>query len=1402
MCRCLSGFEKTPNFQSCIDINECLTDPCGTGAICENTFGSFNCKCPFGTTGDPWSSCIGEKSMQCLHDDDCELFEYCLDNSCLCKKGFLRNLNNQCEDINECLISNKNVCGYNAFCKNFPGSYECSCPDGFTGNPFIECKACSNGSCHCPEPFKLDLNGNCFARSCSSSKDCTLPATCIKIAHGMNFCKCPVGYESDELGQCQDIDECNLNFPNSRACGKGAICKNYPGSYECICPPGTKSNDVTGLCTPVSVLCKNENDCQENEECKNGKCVCTPPYYIDLSEGYHCKNPCSNHECGLNAVCIVSKLPQCHCLQGFAGDPLTGCEDIDECSQKPCKIGAICINKPGSYICECPKESRGDPYVTGCFGSRNIDCLQDNDCPGQLDCVFNQCINPCEKLPCGKNAICVSENHAAWCQCKTGYHKDKEGHCVSPCKDFNCGQNAKCVISVNGPTCLCNEGMFGNPFPGGKCLPLECSLQKHCQKSNEICQNGLCVASCKGRICGLNAYCDDFSQKCQCPIGFQGDPTLFCAPPTSWASCNPACGSNSHCQYGEYSYCACNDGFFGNPYKGCIKLTNISSCSHIKCGTNSFCSMETGRPSCVCNKGFYGNNPYEECLDINECLGSVCGENAICINTNGGFDCFCYDGFIGNPFEGCISSLEVANDLCANEKCGPNAICHLGQCLCSLGYKGGDPYDLVHGCSLSSTCQSDTDCGYNEICKKDLGESQMHCKDPCLTSVCGPNSYCVTDNHQSSCICKDGFEGNPNDLVVGCIHETSCRTNSDCHHGEVCHINVNGKRVCIEPCNVLFCPTNEMCKLANEKPICSCKDGYLRDSFGVCSKFSKCQSNADCKPDEICQKHASGYNACQKACDSVLCPNGAYCEAKNHSGYCKCNSGYKGRPDERTGCILEEVFECKDDLDCLETQVCQKQPDKNICLSACNLLKCGPEAICIAKNHVGRCTCPPFGLYIGDPYNEGCKSVSCLDNEDCSEHQYCDRLSFKCLSVCTKEACGDNAICVPHDHNPVCQCEESYIPSPLPEIKCEKNVKGESCPSGLCVDACSDNRPCSKGQICKSGLCKDGCINDKDCSPPFKCINNKCQDLCSVACGPNSECIPGTAQNFSYCKCPSGFVGVPTAIQGCIRIPSECKSQEECQKGKEVCYKGYCMMVCTNKLQCAQGELCLEGKCFKACHSDKNCLQGEICTKNFCDPGCRTNTDCKTNEYCDAGRCLCSPGYIQSSEGECQDVNECASNPCMNPQFCENIPGSYICKCPDNMVHDSLHGCTVPNHCKNNSDCSTIHSCMLSSLSTARKCLNPCDFVSCAQNAECTVTNHEPICQCPTNFLGDPNELSIGCYKAECNNDSDCSTSKFCNPENSRCSGKLSFFFLISYFIKIFGHLIALTDENSEVKNS
>ncbi|KAI3953298.1 hypothetical protein MKX01_042293 [Papaver californicum] len=86
----------------------------------------------------------------------------------------------------------------------------------------------------------------------------------------------------------------------------------------------------------------------------------------------------SSFACQANSQCInTDNNPGyiCTCSKGYAGNPYLspGCQDVNECDDQSSNLCVQnCTNTIGSYICSCPKGSRGDGRKGG------SGCIQDN----------------------------------------------------------------------------------------------------------------------------------------------------------------------------------------------------------------------------------------------------------------------------------------------------------------------------------------------------------------------------------------------------------------------------------------------------------------------------------------------------------------------------------------------------------------------------------------------------------------------------------------------------------------------------------------------------------------------------------------------------------------------------------------------------------------------------------------------------------------------------------------------------------------------------------------------------------------------------------------------------------------------------------------------------------------
>lgn len=128
-----------------------------------------------------------------------------------------------------------------------------------------------------------------------------------------------------------DIDECA-----QKPCGSSAVCRNTPGSFECICPHNFRGDPYSS--------------CDEAE----GK------EQVTCSEQYPCP---ANEECISNG-----RADQCVCRRGYVRDG-EQCRDVNECielSSSPCGMNSFCTNLDGGFVCHCPSGYTGNPY-TVCY---------------------------------------------------------------------------------------------------------------------------------------------------------------------------------------------------------------------------------------------------------------------------------------------------------------------------------------------------------------------------------------------------------------------------------------------------------------------------------------------------------------------------------------------------------------------------------------------------------------------------------------------------------------------------------------------------------------------------------------------------------------------------------------------------------------------------------------------------------------------------------------------------------------------------------------------------------------------------------------------------------------------------------------------------------------------------
>ncbi|XP_025711400.1 uromodulin [Callorhinus ursinus] len=148
-------------------------------------------------------------TLEARNCSECHSNATCMEDgavtTCSCQVGFTGN-GLVCVDLDECVIPGAHNCSEDSSCVNMPGSYLCTCPDGFRLTPGLGCTDVDE----CAEP---------------GLSHCHALATCVN-SKGNYSCVCPEGY----LGDGQHC-ECS---PGS--CGPGLDCVPEGDALVCADP--------------------------------------------------------------------------------------------------------------------------------------------------------------------------------------------------------------------------------------------------------------------------------------------------------------------------------------------------------------------------------------------------------------------------------------------------------------------------------------------------------------------------------------------------------------------------------------------------------------------------------------------------------------------------------------------------------------------------------------------------------------------------------------------------------------------------------------------------------------------------------------------------------------------------------------------------------------------------------------------------------------------------------------------------------------------------------------------------------------------------------------------------------------------------------------------------------------
>ncbi|NXL53183.1 SNED1 protein, partial [Podilymbus podiceps] len=625
--------------------------------------------------------------------------------------------------------------------------------------------------------------------------------------------------------------------------------------------------------------------------------------------------------------------------------------------------------------------------------------------------------------------------------------------------------------------------------------------------------------------------------------------------------------------------------------------------------------------------------------------------------------------------------------------------------------------------------------------------------DECLSHPCQNGATCLNGAGSFSCRCPPGFRG------------TSCETAEE------------------SPCESRVCQNSGRCQAANGTVVCLCQPGYT--GVECQTEVNECESSP-CLNGGHCVDLVNNYTCmclepfvgqrCETdlySCEDRSCRNRQTCNYIRPGRYiCTCSPGYYGNNCQYGGprvpgaCLSHP---CQNAGSCLETEqgyVCECQEGytgqdcRDKLSEGC---ECRNGGSCLEGN-ITICQCPPgfFGLLCEFEVT----TTPCNMNTQCPDGGYCMEYggSYLCVchtdygtnhtmpSPCDSEPCLNGGSCEVHDDSYTCECSPGFLGK-----HCEK-AKPRLCSMG----------PCRNGGTCREA---DG---EYHCTCPYRFTGKHCE------IGKPDPCASGPCQNrgtcFHYigkykCDCPPGYAG-----RHCEIVPSPC-FLSPCENGATcedlsggyacTCPMGYIGKHCQSEVDCgipsevkhAQASFnstkvgslaeyqCELGYTLSQHNHPRVCRLPGIWSD---PPECNEINECWSQPCLNGGRCkdhvakflcLCEPGYTGH---RCElDVDECQSEPCKNGGTCRDLPGSFACYCPEGFV---------------GTQCETE--------------VDACKSGPCRNGGECESYGGSYLCVCPEGFFGYHCETaSDPCFS------NPCGSRGYCLPGNGThsCTCKVSY---------------------------
>jgi hypothetical protein len=495
-----------------------------------------------------------------------------------------------------------------AMCINTPGSFECSCEPGYSGDGYELCNSVDDCLIWEDDESVDDADLVDYGERRYQDDMVTIDSanSLRPVYDAVWMDDAPASATSAKTGDTMVVHQCGVYKKAEGTFAEHGTCRDVgPAAFICNCDPGWSD---TNCDLDINECARGADDCHRYADCTNTEgsygCACKWGYSGDGMTSCTDIDDCvsGTETCKYGTCTDLGAFDfRCTCVEGFM-DRL--CDfDIDECASwtHNCHGEAECENTVGSYKCSCPEGFEGDGIRNG------VGCTDFDDCG----------VNPCEHGTCNDNGA-----NSYSCMCEVGW-KDMncdydENECIMGM--HNCHGEGKCVNTIGGYYCRCVSGYAGD---GYTCLDIDDCDPDPCDAEQGTCED-----------MGQNKY------YCHCNDGYM-QPTCDqdineCVDGTHNCLVNADCFNS----VGSYD-CACKPKTWGIDGIGqpCTPCTDCQEPCEVEgvwdCGHGPGYIRDYDQPAC--------DVVDLTCIETNEC-GDVmdnCDNHATCANTVGSFTCTC-----------------------------------------------------------------------------------------------------------------------------------------------------------------------------------------------------------------------------------------------------------------------------------------------------------------------------------------------------------------------------------------------------------------------------------------------------------------------------------------------------------------------------------------------------------------------------------------------------------------------------------------------------------------------------------------------------------------------------------------------------------------------------------------